>query len=313
MAKPAMAYRLKSFSGVGVVFLLAMSKTHATIMLNNVSYIHVRDLPLKEFERDYKPVQISPIKMSKVLDQWKTYAVNVGMSSTAAPILPQLVAMTKEEVKMATENGAKTEGKILDSAAAEHAADTKKGTAGKAPRKLAGAALKAVQAKQAREAEAAAAATKTKPARKQGRGGNAKGATDEERIAAEAKLLAEDVTKDINAGSKQAEEVVLGKRKAAPKAATPGKAEAARVLKGKETPAAGTKTFDPSTLKNADGKWKSSSAMFKGLLWEGKLKTDDQIFAAVQKQFDLDDTKKGYVAWNRGWFRRNGIALPAAK
>ena len=45
---------------------------------------------------------------------------------------------------------------------------------------------------------------------------------------------------------------------------------------------------------------------------EGKL-TDDQIFAKVQKEFNLDDNKRSYVKWYRNDLNKKGMNPPAAK
>jgi hypothetical protein len=55
----------------------------------------------------------------------------------------------------------------------------------------------------------------------------------------------------------------------------------------------------------------SAASMFKELILEGRL-TDEQIFAKVQKAFNLDDKKKTYVAWYRKDLIKKG-ALPAPK
>lgn len=56
----------------------------------------------------------------------------------------------------------------------------------------------------------------------------------------------------------------------------------------------------------------SAAQRFQELIMEGK-KTDDQIFAAVQKEFGLDDNKRSYVKWYRNHLIKNGKKPPAAK
>ena len=68
----------------------------------------------------------------------------------------------------------------------------------------------------------------------------------------------------------------------------------------------------PAAKKEADEKKPSAANMFKELIMEGK-KTDDQIFAAVQKAFGLDDNKRSYVKWYRNDLTKKGMNPPAAK
>lgn len=79
----------------------------------------------------------------------------------------------------------------------------------------------------------------------------------------------------------------------------------------KPTPAKAAKAAPAA--KKADGEKKPSAAqMFKDLIMEGK-KTDDQIFAIVQKEFDLDDSKRGYVKWYRNDLKKQGKNPPEPK
>lgn len=59
-------------------------------------------------------------------------------------------------------------------------------------------------------------------------------------------------------------------------------------------------------------KRESAAQMFQDLIMAGG-KTDDQIFAAVQKKFGLDDKKRSYVAWYRNKLTKDGKKPPAAK
>ena len=54
----------------------------------------------------------------------------------------------------------------------------------------------------------------------------------------------------------------------------------------------------------------SASVRFRELIMEGKL-TDDAIFAAVQKEFNLSDDKRSYVAWYRNDLTKQGKNPPA--
>lgn len=56
----------------------------------------------------------------------------------------------------------------------------------------------------------------------------------------------------------------------------------------------------------------SASSRFKELIMEGKL-TDDEIFATVQEEFDLDDSRRNYVSWYRSKLKKDGQNPPAAK
>lgn len=56
----------------------------------------------------------------------------------------------------------------------------------------------------------------------------------------------------------------------------------------------------------------TAAQRFKELIMEGKL-SDDKIFAKVQKEFDLDDSKKSYVKWYRNDLKKRGENPPEAK
>jgi len=65
--------------------------------------------------------------------------------------------------------------------------------------------------------------------------------------------------------------------------------------------------------KKAVGPKKPSAASrFRELIMEGKL-SDQQIFAAVQKEFGLDDKRFTYVKWYRDKLRKDGLNPPEAK
>ena len=91
-------------------------------------------------------------------------------------------------------------------------------------------------------------------------------------------------------------------------AATPKKAPA-----GKKVPTPKKEPVAKKTTAKEPGAKKPSAAQrFMELIRAGKL-TDDQIFAAVQKEFGLDDTKKGYVRWYRNHLIKQGEKVPVAK
>lgn len=51
---------------------------------------------------------------------------------------------------------------------------------------------------------------------------------------------------------------------------------------------------------------KSAASMFRALISAGSL-SDDQIFAEVQRTFDLDDSKRSYVGWYRKDLQKKGL------
>ena len=53
----------------------------------------------------------------------------------------------------------------------------------------------------------------------------------------------------------------------------------------------------------------SAAAMFKSLIMAGEL-NDNEIFSAVQQEFDLDDSKRNYVGWYRNWLKKHGEEIP---
>lgn len=56
----------------------------------------------------------------------------------------------------------------------------------------------------------------------------------------------------------------------------------------------------------------SAASQFQALIMKGTM-TDEQIFKAVQTQFGLSDSKRGYVQWYRNYLKKNGKNPPAAK
>lgn len=92
------------------------------------------------------------------------------------------------------------------------------------------------------------------------------------------------------------------KKKAAPKA----KAAPAKKAAPKKAPA------KKRAAKAPAGEYKSAAQMFQELILAGKL-TDDEIFAAVQEQFGLDDKKRSYVGWYRNKLKKDGQNPPEGK
>ncbi len=85
------------------------------------------------------------------------------------------------------------------------------------------------------------------------------------------------------------------------KAANLAKLKALNEQKKAERAAAGPKEKKPS-----------AASRFQELIMEGK-KSDDDIFTAVKKEFDLDDSKRSYVSWYRNKLLKDGKNPPAAK
>jgi hypothetical protein len=77
--------------------------------------------------------------------------------------------------------------------------------------------------------------------------------------------------------------------------------------------AAAKKGRPPSKVKAVTTTGRETpAAMFRELILDGSL-TDDAIFAKVQKKFDLDDSKRSYVAWYRNSLKKTGHKVPAPK
>lgn len=80
-----------------------------------------------------------------------------------------------------------------------------------------------------------------------------------------------------------------------------------------EKPAKATKEKKaPAEKKDRAPRGPTAASRFQDLIMEGK-KTDDQIFAVVQKEFGLDDSKRSYVKWYRNYLTKQGKNPPAAK
>lgn len=82
--------------------------------------------------------------------------------------------------------------------------------------------------------------------------------------------------------------------------------------KKEETPKSVTKAKTKGPPAKVVKKPMSAAQRFQELIMEGK-HTDDQIFAKVQREFDLDDGKKGYVKWYRNYLRKQGKKPPEPK
>jgi hypothetical protein len=84
----------------------------------------------------------------------------------------------------------------------------------------------------------------------------------------------------------------------------------------KEKPGAksAAKTTTKSVTKPAAKPQKAmtAAARFQELIMEGKL-SDEKIFQKVQSEFDLDDSKKGYVTWYRNHLKKKGMNPPEAR
>ncbi|CAB4143249.1 hypothetical protein UFOVP435_85 [uncultured Caudovirales phage] len=89
--------------------------------------------------------------------------------------------------------------------------------------------------------------------------------------------------------------------------------EAAKPVKTAATKAAAAKAPKVKAEKPATGEKKprvSVSGRIRELILEGRL-SDDKIFEKVQKEFNLDDKKRSYIAWNRSDMIRKGAKVPA--
>ena len=281
-------YAPATFGNWASIYVYGRTRTHVLTISNRVSFIGTKAFTHADFERWYIPRPVSKPTMERILVQMKGYAIKVGLATEAAEVLPKLIKMTKDEINQALAKGKMTESRIALSAAKEMEYEM---STGKAPRKLFGAAAASAEAKA-------------------------------KRLAAEAKVLAGEVTEELKEKEAAgATDVKLGS--ASKKAAkidvaetTPRKGKATKIIKevaakneGKKL--AEPKGFDPAKLKK-DGKWRSASSMFKGLIYEHPDWADEKIFKLVQKEFDLADDRIGYVKWNRGWLKSQGVELQAA-
>lgn len=90
---------------------------------------------------------------------------------------------------------------------------------------------------------------------------------------------------------------------------TAGAAKPAKAAKEKKA---------PGEKKERAPRGPTAASRFQELLMQSKDGktadlTDDQIFAKVQKEFGLDDSKRSYVKWYRNYLGKQGKNPPAAK
>lgn len=93
---------------------------------------------------------------------------------------------------------------------------------------------------------------------------------------------------------------------------TPAAKTAAKKPAAKAAPAKKTAAKAPKAAAEKKPRGPSAASRFKELIMEGKL-TDDKIFEKVQKEFQLDDSKRSYVAWYRKDLEKKGMKPPKAK
>ena len=111
------------------------------------------------------------------------------------------------------------------------------------------------------------------------------------------------------------EDIEMATKKKATRAAAPVKTakKASKQTASKSTTKVAKKTAKKDgTKKERAPRGPTAAQKFQELIMEGK-KTDDQIFAAVQKEFGLDDSKRSYVKWYRNYLTKQGKNPPAAK
>jgi len=278
-------------------FMVDLNKERALILDNFVWAVATKEIPIKEWRSNWKTVELPREKIDKMLDSLASYAIYAGATPEAMEYLPLMTPMTDAAKRVAGYKGVELLERYKTQAAIEEAAE-------KAGKPLTGAALIA----KAKKIMADAAANEA----------------TEEHLAAtvdepETTVVAERrrTTKKAEKVRQAAAEVTEILNEAEAKGENPMKVmkttktadvkkEAKRVAK--EEKVARAKPFDAAKLKGPDGKYKSVSSALKGLILEGKLKTDEAIFKAAQKQFpDLSDDKFGYVKWNRNWLKKEGL------
>jgi len=286
-------------------FVVDIDKKRALILDNFVWAVATKEIPIAEWRKEWKVVQLPDEKVEKILQGLSNYALYAGMTPEAAEYLPQLYPMSTSVIAVARHKGEETLAQFKTQAAAEEASD-------KTGRKLTGAALASVAAKEMEKIEAAqkdpAPKPKTEPSIDEDYLNQPPRDTIEEKHlstdkAKKAKKLAREVSKELTEAEARGENPAK-----LMKSSLTGPTKKA-VLKAEKT--ARAKPFDATKLKGSDGQYKSVSAMFKGLLIENETKktklTDDQIFEAVRKKFGIDESKRGYVSWNRNWLKKEGV------
>ncbi len=116
--------------------------------------------------------------------------------------------------------------------------------------------------------------------------------------------------------NEQERNIMSGVKKATAKATPPVVAKGKKLTKKQETeaieaevvaePATESKWTKKAKAKEAAAEKtprRSAAQAFMQLIREQKL-TDDEIFAAVQSEFGLDDKKRSYVAWYRNYMKK---------
>lgn len=117
------------------------------------------------------------------------------------------------------------------------------------------------------------------------------------------------------------EDIEMATKKKAARAAAPvktaKKATTKKTAAEKPTKAATKTAKAPAEKKERAPRGPTAAQKFQELIMEGKggtcAHTDDQIFAKVQKEFGLDDSKRSYVKWYRNYLTKQGKNPPAAK
>lgn len=75
------------------------------------------------------------------------------------------------------------------------------------------------------------------------------------------------------------------------------------------TPTPTEEIEEPEMAQDEKNKKPSAANRFRELIMAGKL-TDDEIFEKVQKEFDLDSSKRSYVSWYRSNMKKKGLNPP---
>lgn len=296
--KPPYCVRANGNMGHSYGIVVHETKSLIVVLMNKVVYVRlVYDTP-KAFWKLYQPAEGQNPK--RAAQTMVLTALTNGCAPAAMTHLEQLAVVPKAKIGTALRKGLETMATHKKEGAKMKAADEK---AGKAPRKLSKAEQEAKRREEleAKDAERAYAQ-------------HIQEAEDMARKASK-KAASKPTTRKVTRSSqKAADEKPKTTKKTAPRKTAAKKAPAKKPA-AKKTPAktkASGKTklngFDTNKLTKADGSWRSASSMFQGLLIEGK-KSDDDIFAEVQAEFDLDDSKRSYVNWNRNHLRKLGVEL----
>jgi len=285
-----------------ICFLVDLDKTRAKILDNFVWAVATKEIPIKVWKKEWKTLQLPEDKVAKILDGLAAYAIYAGMTPDAGEYLPNMVPMSQPARTVALSKGKELLERYKTQAEIEEAAE-------KAGKPLTGAALMSVVKRELAKVSAEdglrgldtppeqlsepgtgntatedGEVTQDKPAGRVAR-------RTETKKAKQIKTLAAEVTKDLTEAEQAGE-------------------NPAKIMKSRP-PVERSKGFDPAKLKGSDGEYKSVSAMFKGLVLEnvGKKKplTDDQIFEKVKAKFGIDESKRGYVQWNRNWLKKEGV------